>query len=231
MDDKNTDHSGYEHLSQLAQERPRDEQGHFIPLPDPKPIPDPSTSVTPGKNILSRFFHDNSAVSKTTDDNTLIDVHIGNPLRRISQLLEDIKNQKAFTFNVKGSLGLAGILLVLTTFGIFGGTRALCNKGEQSRIGRIMQLNLPRQPEVPSLIQRAQNIWNALTGKTTQEKPTAQNRLVLIQQDQTVFHILGTIPANILGVSTATFILTGDIDNCSQTITVKDPKAIQEHAY
>lgn len=104
MDDKNKNHPGYEHLSQLAEERPRNEHGHFITLPDTQPTHD--------KNILSRFLHNNSNVSKIADDNTLIDVHIGNPLRRISQLLENIKKQKAFSFNIKGSLGLAGILLV-----------------------------------------------------------------------------------------------------------------------
>jgi hypothetical protein len=206
----------------VASHMPRDEDGHFISTP---------SQEVPGKNILSNFLHNNSAVSKTTDDNTLIDVHIGNPLRRISQLLEDIKKQKAFSFNIKGSLGLAGILVILTTFGIFGGTRALCSKGEQSRIGRVIQLNLPQQPSSPSLIQRAQNIWEALFSKTAQKQPTAQNRLVLVENDKTVFHILGSISANIIEISGPPVILTGDIDSCAQTITVKDPKAIQEYVY
>lgn len=214
---------------EVAAKMPRDEDGHFTS--SAREIPNPPASPSTDKNILSRFLRDNSEVSKTTDDNTLINIHIGDPLRRINSLLEDIKNQKAFSFNIKGSLGLAGIFVILTTFGIFGGSRVLCGKGEQSHIGKVMQLNLPQQPQSPSLIQRAQNIWEAIFGKTVQKQPTAQNRLVLVENDKTVFHVLGSVPAGVLEVSTAPVILTGDIDSCAQTITVKDPQAVQKYVY
>jgi len=36
------------------------------------------------------------------------------------ELLQDIKKQKAFSFTLKGSLGIAGVALALGMFGIFG---------------------------------------------------------------------------------------------------------------
>lgn len=45
MDNKNKNHPGYKHLSQLAEERPHDGHGHFIPLPDPQPTPSQSRAI------------------------------------------------------------------------------------------------------------------------------------------------------------------------------------------
>lgn len=219
--------------AEAAASQPHDAHGHFAPKPKPQPEQPGQSTNSPAPqlspNPLTSFFHQQTKVSKTVNDDTLVDVHIGNPLRRITMLLEEIKRQKAFTFNIKGSLGMAGILLVLATFGIFGGTKALCNKGEQSHIGMIMQLNLPEPLPVPSILERALNAWSTLTGNTTQIQSATHNRLVLVKQDQTVFHILDAIPSNVLFVSNVPYILTGDIDNCSQTITLKTPNAIQEY--
>lgn len=68
-------------------------------------------------------------VEETKDDDTLINVHVGNPLEKIVKLLEQLKKQKAFSFTIKGTLGLAGIALFITAFGIFGGTKAFCSRG------------------------------------------------------------------------------------------------------
>ena len=102
----------------------RDAQGHFIKK-DPAEKEKASNSVTD-------FVKKQTKLSKTDDDNTLLDVHIGNPLRRITVLLEEIKKQKAFSFTLRGSLGIMGVVLALSIFGFFGTTTALCNKGVQS---------------------------------------------------------------------------------------------------
>ncbi|MDO8658298.1 MAG: hypothetical protein Q7K55_06155 [Candidatus Levybacteria bacterium] len=92
--------------------------------------------------FLKSIFPTGTSIGKTEDKDTLIDVHVNNPLKRIVELLQDIKKQKVFSFSVKGSLGIAGIALVLTGIGIFGGTEAFCSKGAQSHIGTIKALQV-----------------------------------------------------------------------------------------
>src|SRR5436190_1901612 len=105
--------------SVAAKKRVRDENGHFF-SPEPVVPPPPPPIVTPkSSNPLSTFFSTNTHYDKNKDD--LLDVHVGNPLSRITKLLEDIKKQKAFNFTLKGSLGVMGVVLVLSVFGIFGG--------------------------------------------------------------------------------------------------------------
>src|SRR3989344_7304729 len=92
------------------------------------------------KDPIEKFISENIHYSKNKDN--LLDVHIGNPLRRIAELLEEIKRQKAFSFTLKGSLGIAGVALALGVFGVLGSGRILCDKGIQTQIGTIKILSV-----------------------------------------------------------------------------------------
>src|SRR5256885_10402131 len=125
--------------SDIAQRKERDEHGHFLHV-------DPSQSSSNSQHPTIENLPGIS-IEKTKDDNTLVDVHVNNPLKRIETSLKEIKKQKAFSFDIRGSLGLAGIAIALTTFGIFGGSHALCGKGIQSHLGTIKSLQLMDEAE------------------------------------------------------------------------------------
>jgi len=94
---------------EVAKSEARDDKGHFIHVekPSPEQPQNPQPPQEPQhQNPVSKFLSDHTRYDKSQDD--LLDVHVANPLRRIAQLLEDIKRQKAFSFTLKGSLGLAG---------------------------------------------------------------------------------------------------------------------------
>lgn len=116
---------------------PQDARGHFIQKDS---LPSSSQDHTSSASLVDALIPHGISVDKKATDDTLLDVHLGNPLRRITKLLEEMKKEKAFSFSIKDSLGEAGIVLVLGTFGFLGGTRALCSKGTQSHIGMLKQL-------------------------------------------------------------------------------------------
>jgi hypothetical protein len=199
------------------------------PLPKQKGTPQkpkdfPATDSR-SKKVLHTLFPTDIVVDHDADGDTLLDVKIGNPLRKITQLLEDIKKQKAFSFTLKGSLGVAGIALIVTTFGIFGGTKAFCSKGTQSHIGTLQVLNMIDQPDRSIIVERMIVIWDALTGNDFTRKP--RQRMVLIKNDESVL----TIKERVEGLSITSFkgpvIATGDLDACSNTLTIKDINGIQ----
>src|SRR6185437_3893622 len=99
--------------SVIAEHKPRDDEGHFIHSSE-------ATPLSTAKNIIEDVIPTKVTTAKTTDDSTLIDVHVGNPLRKITTLLEEIKKQKAFSFDIKGSLGIAGVVIVVAGLGVFG---------------------------------------------------------------------------------------------------------------
>jgi len=207
-----------EEHQKVAESMPRDSEGHFIPKPHSQTPP-----TTPHENPLEGFIHHNTSVTKTHDDSTLLDVHVGNPLRRITQILEEIKRQKAFSFTLKGSLGIMGVALALGTFGIFGGTKALCDKGVQTKMGAIQQLTY-QEEEAVSILNDIP-ILNMLF-----KKPTT-NRTVLIAPNSEIIHLVlkkyVTLPTT-YSLPTTTYLATGSFDSCSLTLTVNDPSALQQ---
>ncbi|HMS22992.1 MAG TPA: hypothetical protein PKA38_04505 [Candidatus Levybacteria bacterium] len=170
-------------------------------------------------NPLTSFLHDNSRVKKSQDDE-LIDIHIGNPLRKITKLLEDIKQQKAFSFTLKGSLGVMGIAVVLGTFGILGGTRAFCEKGVQTRIGKITTLTYEDSLK-PNLFSYLPFLEDFVGGKT-------EKRTILIETDKSALRMIfkNHLSATALTLNTDYFV-TGSFDSCTQSITVENPQSIQ----
>ena len=197
-----------EKLKTFADHRVRDEEGHFIPLKNDSPPADsqPTKPTDSSTNPLTSFLHSQSSKSSSNDD-TLVDVHVNNPLKRITQLLEDIKKEKAFSFNIKGSLGLTGVILVVTSFGILGGTQAFCNRGEQAHIGTLTVLTLP-ETKPATWVTRVQTIWDAMTGT---ERPAKTNlpRLALVQQDEVVYHVVG-LTSNKNLIANSRYLITGE---------------------
>lgn len=191
-------------------DRPRDDEGQFV------------SSVKEEehqkKDPISKYFSENIHYSRNKDD--LLDVHVGNPLRRITQLLEEIKKQKAFSFTLKGSLGLAGVFLALSIFGVLGGGRMLCDKGPQSKIGTIKILNITeREPstEIPVLSQ----IIDFFAPKPLHP------RTILVDQGNTNVNIPFSSNVNFKQYENLQVAATGNYNACSQTLKVSDPSGIE----
>ena len=197
--------------SEIAQQKKRDEEGHFIPVEKPK---DPKAPQNP----VQKFFSENTHYSKGKDD--LVDLHIGNPLYKITKLLEDIKKQKAFSFTLKGSLGIAGVALALGVFGVFGGGQILCEKGVQSEIGTVKQLQVIEEygsTSIPVLSQ----IMDYFNPKTYRP------RIVLIKDDGKAIRLPFSKNVDLGKFAGFRVIVTGDYNSCAQSLTINDPKAVE----
>lgn len=196
--------------SVVAEHKPRDEEGHFVHTAGPEP-------VEGSKNPINKFFSENVHYSKSKDD--LLDVHVGNPLHKVIQLLQDIKNQKAFSFTLKGSLGIAGVALALGLFGIFGAGNLLCDKGVQKEIGIIKVLNVQEQESASIPL---------LSGILDYFSPRAKhNSIVLIKLDQTVISLPYSSKVDLTKFFNYPVIATGKYNSCSQTLTITDANGLQ----
>ena len=170
---------------------------------------------------LKNFFKKNTNVSKSKKDDELIDIHVGNPLKKITALLEEIKNQKAFTFTLKGSLGIMGVALVIGSFGIFGGAKAFCEKGIQTKAGVIKTLTY-QEPQKDSWVDYLPIINSFFPKKMI-------NRTILVSSDNSIYTLI--FPSQVLATSyqllATNFYVTGSLDSCSNTITVDNQNGIQ----
>lgn len=184
----------------------------------------------PKKKGFTQYLREHTHPSRDKDD--LLDVHIGNPLKRITELLEDIKRQKAFSFTLRGSLGIMGVALALSTFGILGGSKMLCDKGTQSYIGIVKQLTYVEEDAYPLLTQIS-DAYNILVGGRPHEKPTT--KLILIQRDSSAINLQiarlldrgGPVPDWMAPFLNRPAIVTGNYDSCSRTLKIEQQTGVE----
>lgn len=195
--------------SEIIANRPRDEKGKFINVPDTKN----------GKNPLEKFLLSHTGNYKDQED--LLDIRIGNPLSRIINLLEDIKNQKAFSFTVKGSLGIAGVVLVISLFGLFGGGKIICDKGVQSYIGIVKVL------EAREIYSKPVPFFSYILELTSPSQKQIKKRIILIKSDNNTIYLPYSENIDITRFAEYSVIATGDYNSCSQTLLVDDASSIE----
>ncbi len=197
--------------SEVTKSRPRDEKGHFISAPDYKSA----------KNPLEKFIYSHTGNYKDEDD--LLDIRIGNPLRRVIELLEEIKKQKAFSFTFKGSLGIAGVLMFLSVFGLFGGNKVICEKGTQSILGYVKILNF--REIYTDRVGPVDYVLNIIS--TPQKKITKRTVLLTDSSDQAIY-----LPYNkdvdFYKFSNNLVIVTGKYNSCLNSIEIESPEGIEK---
>lgn len=198
-----------EERQQVAAHMPRDPHGHFAP----------KSSASPQSPHV-HFDHNQ-------DD--LLNVHVGNPLSRITKLLEDIKRQKAFSFTLKGSLGIMGVALVLSTFGLFGGTKLLCNKGRQTHMGILTQLQTnDHQESTLPLIGPVIEYYSNLMHPEQITNP--KKRIVLQTPTTDIIYLPYTKNvdySNIINTNSRTIYVTGNYDSCSKTLVPQEQSDVE----
>lgn len=195
--------------SQATSSRPRDEKGHFISLPDFKSA----------KNPLEKLLISHTGNYKDEED--LLDIRIGNPLRRVIALLEEIKRQKAFSFSLKGSLGLAGVILAISLFGIFGGGKMICDKGTQSIVGTVRVLN---EREIYS---KPVPLITYLLELVATPQKQIKNRMILIKNDLETVYLPFSEELDVSKFNSYPVIATGNYNSCSHELMVIDKDSIE----
>lgn len=195
--------------SEIAENRPRDEDGHFISKEKEK--------EHEKKNPVERLFSENVHYSKKQDD--LLDLHVGNPLRRITLLLEQIKKQKAFSFSIKGSLGIMGVVLVASTFGILGVNNVLCDKGVQTDKG-VLEALVYKENTSTSILDFVPILSSFI-------QHPKQPRIILSDIDNKIIHVVAKNEVNLSMFINQSVTLSGNYDSCSQKMTVSDANGVQ----
>lgn len=175
--------------------------------------------IKSAKNLLEKFLISHTGNYKDQDD--ILDIRIGNPLGRIVKLLEEIKNQKAFSFTLKGSLGIAGVILVISVFGIFGGSQIICDKGNQSLVGTVKVLN------AREIYSRSIPFFSYIFELVAPSQKYIKNRMVLVKNDNTTIYIPHSEEDDILKFANNTVIITGNYNSCSQTLKISDSSSIE----
>jgi len=204
-----------------SDQHPHDQHGHFIHRFGTPPSP-----MTPTSDLTSRIFPTHIQIDKKVGDDTLLDVHLSNPLRKITKILEEIKSQKAFSFTLKGSLGITGVVLALSTLGILGGTKMLCDKGEQTLSGTLKVLKISQTPPSVPIISYIINSFNYIAYH--KEWPALTKRYILVDMKDLSTVSLMAPSSQIVPLINSVVYATGEYDSCSRILKVTKSDSIED---
>jgi hypothetical protein len=182
--------------SEVAKDKPRDEHGHFI------------------KDAVEAVKEATEITHNSKDDSKMFKVEVNDPSTKWYRLLQQIKEQKAFAFTLKGSLGLAGVVVALSVFGLFGGSKILCDKGTQTEIGliKILAAKDTESSNIP-IFGFIVNLANKLYGNET-----LHNRVILKTSTNSTISLPYTSKINFESYRNKEVFVTGSLDSCSRVL-------------
>ena len=153
-------------------------------------------------------------VGRETNDETLVDVKVNNPLHKIVELLQDIKKQKAFSFTLKGSVGIMGVSAIVLGTGAFGGSRILCNKGSQTKIGVVRVLSVTQTAQDHPLRAKIGEI----IGRSYKTETT--KAVILMDANKETMNLVSKRKGFAEGFEGQEVMVTGQYNACMQELSV-----------
>ena len=193
----------------VAVKRPRDENGHFI------------------KSGLMSVQENKSA-----NDETLVDVKVTNPLRRITQILEQIRRKQSTVVDLKFTIPLVALpLFMLLAFSLGKAGGVTCGGNTQTKMGLLYTLRATATNQQPGLFDQTKKTiatnFTFLTPLLGTNQTAPANRQILIQRDNTAFTIENPKNIPLTTYNTRQIFVTGNVNTCENTIKVVDEADVQ----
>lgn len=193
----------------VAVKRPRDENGHFIK-----------------SGIL------NVSENKTANDETLVDLKVTNPLRRITHILEQIRRRQSTVVDFKFTIPLIALpLFMLLAFSLGKAGGIACGDNVQTKLGLLYTLRTTSANHATGLFANTKQTIATnlpfLAPLLGQVEQPLTNRQILIQRDNTALTIENPHKVELTAYHTRQVFVTGKVNTCEQTIEVNDDSDVQ----
>lgn len=188
-------------------ERKRDKEGRFIKT---------SVKTEGAANILSRLIHTHEG----NNDEALIDIKVTNPLHRIIQVLQEIKNHQSTTVSLRFTIPLIALPIVILAAFQLGRVQSACSWGFSSQAGVIRNLTLavPKENSNP--------VSSLFFFRRTAPKPQGptqlmqEKRTVLLTSQGETIEVQHSSSLNLDPFEGREVILSGGYSGCNHIITL-----------
>lgn len=197
-------------MAETGKSQLRDAQGHFIKS---------KAKVSGAGNLLANLIH----AREGHDNEALIDIKITNPLKRIVEVLQEIKKHQATTFSFKFTVPLIALPVFLLAAFQFGRVQTACPQLVTSKLGTIKNLSVEVARDDSGWF------WWLFSPQFT-PKPQAvgeleaKNLTILIGPQGETITVLHDKGLNLETYENQRVILTGKYSSCGGAITLDSPK-------
>lgn len=160
---------------------------------------------------------------ESKDDEALIDIKVTNPLHKIAQILQDIKNHQSTTVSLRFTIPLIALpIIILLAFQI-GRSQTICSQGFQSKTGTIknMYVQAPKEDGLFHFVP-----FNPIRRVYNQKDFIPAKRTVLISNNEETITVLANPNFDLAIFDNQRVVVTGNYSSCSQTITLDSAQNI-----
>jgi len=194
-----------------------------IPPPSKHPHGEHGRFVSKGATVSGLL----STATSDDDDETLVNVKVNNPLHKITQLLQQIKEHQSTTVSMRFTIPLIALPIVLLAAFQLGRVQTTCSPVFSSQVGQLLIISL----EIP----KVDDTWyspflNVIPGNFIPQRTvgfTHENRAVLLSKDGTTLSLLPAPGINLSNFNHTQVITSGNFSACNKAITVDSPTNIQ----
>ncbi|MCL4352993.1 hypothetical protein M1615_00810 [Patescibacteria group bacterium] len=165
--------------------------------------------------------------SDSSDDTTLVDVKITNPLHRITQILEQIKNRQGIPVSLHFTIPLLALPLVLFTVFQLGRAQTDCTPYFTSHVGilKSFKVLVPKQDSSIS--------WQSLLAfLPVMPRPQSRNELVardwtlLLEENGDTVTVVKNPGLDVTSYENKRVIINGNFSACTHAIALDAPQNI-----
>ncbi len=198
-----------------AQKPERDAHGRFLK----KTTVQGKTSTTGAGNILSKLVQ----TEKGTDDETLVDIKITNPLHRITQILQEIKDHQATTFSFRFTIPIIALPIFLLVAFQLGRSETRCTESFVTKVGTLKTIEVV----VPESRSWMKDILSAVPFLPISSDTTVKvRRSLLLTPDNQTFTIEQKAGVMVVPFENQQVFLTGAYNPCSQVVSLDSQQNI-----
>ncbi len=198
-----------------AQKPQRDSHGRFI-----KQTTVQGKAKTTGTgNILSKLIQ----TEKGTDDETLVDIKITNPLHRITQILQEIKDHQATTFSFRFTIPIIALPIFLLVAFQLGRSETRCTESFVTKIGTLKTVEVV-VPESRSWFEELLSSVPFIPTPT--DTLMKVRRSLLLTPDNQTFTIKQKAGIMVVPFENQQVFVTGAYNSCSQVISLDSQQNI-----
>ncbi len=167
-------------------------------------------------------------IEESSNEETILDIKVHNPLKRITQLLQDLKKHQTTTVSLRFTIPIIALPIVLFVAFQIGRAQTLCAQTFTTQAGtvQVLQVKVPRAaPTALSLV---------LSFFPSVPQPTAdlidQERAILLLPSSEVVHIIHPRTVEVFPFVGQSVLLTGNYSACTRSITLDHQQNLSEAA-
>ena len=161
----------------------------------------------------AKIASDLISASEGDDPGTLIDIKITNPLKKIYELINEIKKKQSTTLSLKLTIPLVALPIFLFVAFQLGKDQALCEQYFTSRIGIVKTLDVEEAVETGGLLSKLK-----IKSPTTVYEHV--QRTILIDSVGSIITILNQKQVDISKYENTKVVITGTYSSCTDVITL-----------